>query len=978
MLTIEILKEAFRKLLSYSYYDKTDMVLRRHVADFAASLRLISDERRVFERLLNVGLGQDEDTLNEWLGQMRMAYYPKKLKEQRDNDSHLVTNIPPSGTEVERLLIKADIPVELCILDVAWLLMYGYKADSDLDKCCWGNRMDLTANNSAVRKGNALFKKYQNQYNSWWRSGLAKANELLRNNENVSIISFDITNYYHSIDFDFEAFLTDYESRHPNDGVRNDALTEVVFHVYQRYWSLAQHCGEEAFQGLNADKHPLPLSLMSAHVFANWYLKPLDSYILETYHPLYYGRYVDDCMVVVRTQSHSEDWVAAINEELPGLLELHGENSRFAFANRLDGNNGIATLQLQQEKVYLYRFNCELPPSSLDEFEENQRERSSEYRFLTDDADSGAVNLSNVTLVDALDAVEESGRRFNILEENKYRLAVYLAKLSVRLAKYGREYKGYEEVEKIYQYFKGNLLIKHYMLWERIMTVFVLAGKKEYVRSLAEAIRVQISLMTVKDGLFVRIDDEGVRVLKESLLHNLEESELMALSLHRGNDVINRVYIDTYMVRMHYNSYPLQEFSKGFDFYGVRLAANQLLYQKNRYAYRWIPYYVKYYDIVCMLSLGNAYDPNVYDKAFALYLRLNHLPNYVNASAFCHVVNQAEGISEFNTHLSVEQDIHRDEGLTVAVVNMDLGNNEGKIQIEQFGMFDKDKAMTMQQILDRISDIGNVEIFLLPEMSLPLYELREYLLYSARHEIAFVAGLEYYVKRGSVYNYTITSLPITLYGRRDAVPVIRLKNHYAPAEKENIKKHRKKVPQNTHDYQNLYHWCDQVFTTYYCYELTSIRERSLFFSQIDAMYCPVFNLDTYYFNNIAESMARDMHCYFILANVSHLGDSRVTAPMKHDRMNLLKVKGGNTSTNKAVLLTTVLDIDGLRAFQVMTEGQQRAEQKEREKHHQETFKLTPPDYQKGEVQARRGKFVLPFEDDYEEFLAGLNRMLLEY
>lgn len=972
MLTEDVLKEAFKKLLSYSYYDKTNMILRRRVATFAASLKRVRDEEQIFDRLMMVGLGLDNATLNNWLSQMKMAYYPKQLKEDEDNNDHLVTNIPSKEAVVERLLIKCDIPAELLILDVAWVLMYGFKSDSDLSKNSWGNRLDLIANSSAVRKGDSLFRKYQTQYSGWWRSGLNKANEQLKNKQNVSIVSFDITNYYHSVDFDFDDFTTDYESIHPDDGMRDDALTEVIRKIYEQYWTLTRNCDEEAFLGNNAGKRPLPLSLMSAHIFANWYLKPLDEYIEQHYHPLYYGRYVDDCMVVVKTTSDSKDWKASIDEELPGLLDFRGETARF----QVEGENQseaylerLASLQIQQKKVYLYRFDCELPPSSLQQFEESQKERSSEYRFMTDDYDAGAANLSTATLIETLDPIEESGRRFNILEENKYRLAVYLAKLSQRLAKFGKEYKHYDEVEKLYGYFKGSLLIKHYVLWERIMTIFVLADKKDYVRKFENAVRQQIAALKVADGLFVLQTDGGLAQLQDTLLFHLEDSVLMAMSLHAESDVANRLYLDTFMVRMHYNNYPMQEFCKGFEKFGVRLPMGQLDIKKSLLQYRWMPYYVKYYDIVAMMSIGETYDKEVFKKAFALYLKLNHLPDYIGASAFWHVAKKNKRISEFNTHLAVEDpDFHRDEGLTVAVVNMDRDEHED--QVHTFGTFNIEKALTSQIILDRITEIEAADLFLLPEMTLPLYELREYMHYSASREVAFVAGMEYVVKNRMVYNYIITCLPITLFGRMDAVPVIRLKNHYAPAEIATINKNKavSRVPKNSEIFQNLFHWRDHVFTCYYCFELTSIKERSEFYSLIDAMYCPVFNPDTYYFNNIAESMARDMHCYFVLANVSHFGDSRVTAPMKHDRMNLLKVKGGNTEDNSVVVLTAKLDIDRLRDFQLLDAKEQKKD---------ETFKQTPPDYKKENVAVRKGKFVFE-QDAADEIISDINRMIMEF
>ena len=187
------------------------------------------------------------------------------------------------------------------------------------------------------------------------------------------------------------------------------------------------------------------------------------------------------------------------------------------------------------------------------------------------------------------------------------------------------------------------------------------------------------------------------------------------------------------------------------------------------------------------------------------------------------------------------------------------------------------------------------------------------------------------------------------------MPVIRLKNHYAPDEIDTIvNKKGKKIPVSAKVWQNLYHWHGHVFTNYYCFELASIKERSFFYSNIDAMYCPVFNKDTYYFNNIAESMARDMHCYFILSNVSHYGDSRVTMPGTHMKMNLLKVKGGNTIDNKAVVLSATLDINGLRTFQKKSLDDQNADG---------SFKKTPPDYDKGKVDVRaRNRFIYQYTD----------------
>lgn len=163
-ITIDILRVAFRKLLTATYYDKTDLVMRYRVATFARNLSSEEEERRIFDELLSVAEGKNDKLLDRWLHEMSLSLYPKKVTNNEEiADDHVITNVPPHQMKVERLMVKANIPVELCILDVAWLLLYGFQVDSKLYNNSYGNRMDLIPNDSGVRLGNALFKKYQNQ-----------------------------------------------------------------------------------------------------------------------------------------------------------------------------------------------------------------------------------------------------------------------------------------------------------------------------------------------------------------------------------------------------------------------------------------------------------------------------------------------------------------------------------------------------------------------------------------------------------------------------------------------------------------------------------------------------------------------------------------------------------------------------------------------------------------------------------------------
>lgn len=137
---------------------------------------------------------------------------------------------------------------------------------------------------------------------------------------------------------------------------------------------------------------------------------------------------------------------------------------------------------------------------------------------------------------------------------------------------------------------------------------------------------------------------------------------------------------------------------------------------------------------------------------------------------------------------------------------------------------------------------------------------------------------------------------------------------------------------------------------------------------IDAVYCSVLNRDTPYFNSIAESCSRDLHCYFVLSNVSRYGDTRVTQPTSSVVMNIMRVKGGNTDDNKAVVLSVQIDIKGLRTFQKMGLAKQRS--------NKDKFKFTPPDFDKTYVDKRKERFLLAtgdiFSQDFlDDFIANM-------
>lgn len=176
--------------------------------------------------------------------------------------------------------------------------------------------------------------------------------------------------------------------------------------------------------------------------------------------------------------------------------------------------------------------------------------------------------------------------------------------------------------------------------------------------------------------------------------------------------------------------------------------------------------------------------------------------------------------------------------------------------------------------------------------------------------MVIICGIEHIKHSKLVYNLTATILPIKNKYMSYAIPFFHQKRYFSPYELEMVQKYSCKPA--TGQRHTLFSWGDIFFSTYCCYELTSISLRHTFQGAADIIFGVEWNKDTYYFGNIMEALSRDMYCYCVQSNMSEYGDSRIIQPTKKDFMNILKVKGG---INAAVLIGEI-DIQELRKHQI--------------------------------------------------------------
>ncbi|GAL86026.1 hypothetical protein MYP_3255 [Sporocytophaga myxococcoides] len=1025
-------EDAFRKLQSYIYFESTDLYLRNQLAEF------ISDGK-IDEKLDSISkkLSENEGTFK--YSDIKLRYYPKKVSNSfKKIDS---AYIPPNfytnqiftdNAEVENIAVFADVPMELQIIAVLWILKYGFVLDKNLSKHCYGNRLILPTNEFSGQ-GRSLFKPYIKQYQKWWSNGLREAKELLDKGEDVTIITFDFKDYFHSVELNFSVLEKELSELH-NDFDPNDIIHKVFRKIHEEYKKCLREIDHPSASLSMEDVVPLPISLLSSFILGNWHLKKFDKEILDKLNPVYYGRYVDDNIVVIRdsvikefNKEHIEDlrqnfikeyaFFEDIREEkkinilmyfifkyldkifVPAVDAKVKDNLKFHLLQ-----NGLSNIFLQNEKLFIYQFNAEHSPNLINKFIEEQKERSSEFRFLSDDADESFSDFEENTFESNFETIDVNKARFKSLEDNKFKLSVFFAKLIKRKILNGKDYKN-DELNKIQKYFQGIYSIKHYYFWEKLFTLYVVSNDHEKFSKLLITIINQLEKIQIKSQINIS-REKLIGSLNKHLIYSLEMSlglnprfltkKILKIVEEKITHNLNiRKFRNSHLLRKQYIYYPLIQFTQSikddqsslFDpnFFNSRdwKEKDFLIINKS-----YIPYRVKFYETCLFTFYQTIYLKTIHQNlnnkrwlndilnsekylndSFDLFYRINISTfsqdkevvrdkyfKLGNLDSFEEIKHDTEGRVKDNYKNFETSEIYLQNGskelktCRIGLVNLYVDFVNYEKSLDGKPNLSSDRIELYSSILDKVNEIKDIDLFVQPELSLPHALLYTYIKNCANKQIGLVSGVEHLKAKNVGYNFVLTSLPINVFGDKDAIPIIRLKNHYAPEEEEWIRGKKMVVPKPNPYRYDLFVWRNVYFATYYCYELADVFHRMAFYSKIDFICAPVWNVDTHYYNSIVESASRELHCYFIKVNTSQYGETRVTRPTNIDRRDKVRVKGGTVDDYKVAVLVADLDIEKLRKFQKLEYSAQKDLNKDKK-----WFKPTPPDFPVESVWIRDNK-----------------------
>ena len=313
---INFVRIAYKKLKASVYYDKTLLPLRDKIVDF--------EDGEIENKLSSLALAlfaKDDKTWNaletEILNGIKVLTFPKKL--EPISDETVIFN-EPSDIKLKTPQYFIDLPVVGQIVGTLWVLSIGMALDTREDhngmyEHSYGNRLrsKLSDENSLdLTYSTGLFESYFGQYSTWRDKGLKRAKECLENKQDAMVLTLDFKNFYYSVELNennFKTFISKFEeyrnckSCYPWHKRVNERINGFVLKVLEAYSTKLKitnnNNDDDGKNDLKIESlRLLPIGFLPSPILANWVLTAFDNAVIERWNPVYYGRYVDDILIV--------------------------------------------------------------------------------------------------------------------------------------------------------------------------------------------------------------------------------------------------------------------------------------------------------------------------------------------------------------------------------------------------------------------------------------------------------------------------------------------------------------------------------------------------------------------------------------------------------------------------------------------------------------------------------------------------------
>jgi hypothetical protein len=949
------------------YYEKIDLFLRAKFAAFDYDEKLVETELNNINNFL-IKMDLNDTWFTSQLESIHTNFLPKKVKttypiDEKDSQGYITNLRTQDNYPVEEINYFFTGNIPLYILSLFWTTHVGILLDNELSDDCYGNRLDINTGKDVLNNDYRAFKIYINQYNDWRDKAIQTSLHLLESQNDALLISLDFKQCFYHLDVNWSEIDKFVQKNSKENYQLFKFLTAVIQKIHEKYCiktkdflSKTHQITEKPFS-----TETIPIGLPSSRVLANWELKKFDLNVKENLRPVYYGRYVDDILLVINNPN-SEVVKQGTTETLKNYLVKTSilsdkDNNKKVKLKKIDGKfenaykvKGYCDLYIQNSKIIVHYYDHRHSWAGIKEFMEELKHRSSEFRFLPEED-------QYKDLVDEAYDIRYDGSvyRFRSLigiNENATKLSQFLYKQQLKCW-LSTEKTRDKTINEIFQFYKGRNFFDYCRLWEKVFTLLLSSQRyNEFINFANESKKVIEKISFPNDLICEKIksDFNNYREIAICMSIGLLPNQI------KGKDYPKKfvVFLSKFLTQDN-NAESVTDFPD--DSLPMIFRKTNLLYHQNL---AWpLLDYSDYTGDLTNLKIESikqiSIDEKKVDKSTRflqldellqfLYLQkiillnsTNQLQNKKMIDSFSYVdtqlssneplylqkkinsllnqnveIKKQENAELSTTSIKITSKREKNKQFCVGVVNMkvDANNIDAAYNPRKRPNTSYDRQKELFNLINQGLKKPTCDLLVFPEVSIPFSWLPFMVSQSRKSDMGFVFGLEHIVSGDYALNLVATLLP---YHNEDSFHNVffslRLKNHYSPMEKHLLSGFNLERP----DYPCLYEkfsWRGCVFPVYNCYELTDILHRGLFRSDIDLLVATEYNPDVNYFSNIIEAATRDIHCYSIQANSSDYGDSRVISPEMTERMNLIRVKGGEN----AVLIKTFLDIEKLRDFQ---------------------------------------------------------------
>ncbi len=682
-------------------------------------------------------------------------------------------------------------------------------------------------------------------------------------------------------------------------------------------------------------------------ILANLYLKDFDNAIITKIAPSYYGRYVDDILIVINKTNDMEISQQNIIEKVfikNDIIESRKDTYKILLPQ--------GELALQKDKIRCIYFDHTESDALIKLLCETSNVTPSMVSisdgFLLPDIDLSKRNFDEYaySVGQGNGALKVRNLQFST---NNYKASLFLndlirASKNVNTTEINHCNYMESQFKQIIRFYSSQQAIEFRSAWTNVFNLILINERYDLFLEFYEQIYKSINLISsdsVENIAPARIEPI-LKKLKNALHEQLAISASIALAPYALKTVSTYISVDPAIQK---NKAFMTDANTVFE--NARDIRNANMFNNHMLAYPLLSYIS---DISVNVSLVNINPSNIRSLLISKSFddnKIKFAPRFIHldelylwrfmvsfsngGNPFCGKIkeNNDQFIkinnikAALDTIREIENPANNDNYLQYIAIN-DVNGKRKAFKAALASIF-IDEASDVTPVLENpnynlspqkkcelyrmLNDAKskNADIIVFPEFFMPIQWLQEILIFARKNHIAILSGLRYLVSDKQAYNYVVVLQPFSANGFRFSIPLFREKNYYAPKEKIALSKKQLQCKDPENRSTQIIDWNGLRYSNLMCYELTNIEYRYKLRGLIDLLIVLELNRDTNYFSNMVEATTRDLHIFVIQVNTSKYGDSRITGPYNSLFKDIIKLKGGEDD----IILTGSIDVTEL-------------------------------------------------------------------